>query len=779
MLLLAAPVAARAADDAAQIDVPAGPLGKAVATLSRQARIDVGVDDPALHRIATPPIRGTMSAEAALDKLLRGTPATWRSGRNGLFHVVRRPRAVAVPFFAARPKRTENPVAMTPPIEIVVTASKRDAPLADCPATVAILSGTNLGAAGTVPDSEAIAGGLPGVGSTHLGPGRNQLFVRGIIDSTFAGPGEATTAQYLDHARINHNGPDPDLRLYDVASVEVLEGPQGTLYGAGALGGLIRIMTNRPALDRTEARASAGFTHLAHGDPGGDAAATLNLPLVDGKAAVRVVGYAVREGGYIDNPLLGISNINGVSVRGGRAALRVVSAGWTVDLGGVVQSIRADDSQWTDRDGPGLTRSSRAREDYDAHFRQASAAVSRDLGGIQLVSSFAAVSRSMVQRYDNGATAPPFAVTERDRSRMIGGETRLSRQADDGVGWVAGLSLFDSTSLSHRANGAGLSLAELRQRAVNKSREWTLFGEGSFRLAPRLIATAGLRISQVRLQGVAWAKESLSALPGNGRPVVVELDRRDLRGLPSLALSLRPSKHLLLFARYQEGFRPGGVGVTGLQPEIHRGDRLRSWEIGQRLTLPGGKVEIRAAASYATWEGILAQVVSQSGDLMTLNIGDGDIAAIEASADWRPAAGWNVRGGLFLSRSRLTRSDIGTIALKGGRLPNVPNMGLQGSIAREWALSNGLRANLVADIRYFGGSRIGSGPLLDAAQGDYVDDRILLRIADARHGLSLQITNLTDSSANRFALGTPYRIYHPQASPQRPRTIRVGFDAAF
>lgn len=778
MLLLAAPVAARAAEDATQIDVPAGPLGKSLAMLSRQARIDVGVDDPALQRIATPPLRGTMSAEAALEKLLRGTPATWRIGRNGLFHVVRRSQAVAVPVFATRPKRAANPVAMPTPIEIVVTASKRDTPLDDHPATVAILSGANLGAAGIVPDSGAIADGLPGVGSTHLGPGRNQLFVRGIIDSSFAGPSEATTAQYLDHARINYNGTDPDLRLYDVASVEVLEGPQGTLNGAGSLGGLIRVMTNRPTLDRTEAHASAGLTDVAHGDPGGDAAATLNLPLVEGEAAVRIVGYAAREGGYIDNPLLGISNMNGVSVYGGRAALRLVRDGWTVDLDGVVQSIRADDSPWIDRDGPRLTRSSRAREAYDAHFRQTSAAVERDLGSIRLVSSFAEVRRSMVQRYDNGAAAPPFTVTERDRSRLIVGETRLSRQRSYGVSWVAGLSYLDSSSLIRRSNDAGITLAELRQRATNSSREWTLFGEGSFRLFPRLIVTAGLRIDQTRLRGVAWAKERLTALPGNGRPVVVELNHRELRALPSLALSVHPSEHMLLFARYQEGFRPGGVGVTSL-PEIHRGDRLRSWEIGQRLSLPGGTLDLRAAASYARWDGILAQVVSQSGDLMTMNIGDGEIAAIEAIADWRPSPGWKVRGGLFLNRSRLTRSDIGTIALEGGRLPNVPHIGVQGRIAREWALSNGLSANMVADIRYFGGSRIGSGPLLDAAQGDYVEDRILLRIGDTRRGLSLQVTNLTDSSANRFALGTPYRIYHPLATPQQPRTIRVGFDAAF
>jgi outer membrane receptor protein involved in Fe transport len=776
MILLAAPVAAQAAGDAVQVDVPAGTLGTAVATLSRQARIDIGVDDPALHRVATSPVRGRMSAEEALERILRGTPATWLRGRGGLFHIVGRPRPVAVQAAMGTAGRRKRYVVPPPPVtDIVVTASKRGAALADYPATVAIFSGDEFGAAGMSPGSEAITLRLAGVGSTHMGRGRNKLFVRGIIDSSFHGPSQVATAQYLDHVRINHNGPDPDLRLYDIAAVEVLEGPQGTLYGAGSLGGVIRVATKRPQLDRVEGRVSAGVTHVAHGNPGGDAAAMLNLPLARGVAGLRLVGYASREGGYIDNPVLGLSDVNGVSVRGGRAALRLKVGGWTADLGGVLQSIRADDSQWTDRDGAPLTRSSLVREAYATDYRQANAAVERDLGAARLVASLAAVERSATQHYDDGT---PSAVVQKARSDLLVGEARISQRQSDGAGWVAGLGFLDSESLVRRSNGPVGDDALLRQRVANSAREITLFGEAGMAVAPRLVVTAGLRLSHTRLHGEAWAKESLLTLPGTGKPLAVGLVRSDVRALPSLALSLRASERLFVFARYQEGFRPGGVGVAGFKPEIHRGDRLWSWEVGQRLT-HGDAFALDVAASYARWDGIAAEVVSQTGDLMTANIGDGEIVSIEARADLRPAPGWRAGGGIFLDRSRLTRSNIGTIALKGARLPNVPGLGLQASIAREWALGNGLGASLAADVRYFGGSRIGAGPLLDTAQGDYIDDRVLLRVGDAMRGLSLEATNLADGGADRFALGTPYRIYHPQATPQRPRTIRIGFDAAF
>src|SRR3546814_8229338 len=105
----------------------------------------------------------------------------------------------------------------------------------------------------------------------------------------------------LGNARLTYSAPDPDLKLYDVASVEVLEGPQGTLYGAGSLGGIIRIEPMPPDLYAGGGGAWAAGQLTEHGDPGGDAGAVLNVPIAEGTAAFRGLVYGGIDGGYIDD----------------------------------------------------------------------------------------------------------------------------------------------------------------------------------------------------------------------------------------------------------------------------------------------------------------------------------------------------------------------------------------------------------------------------------------------------------------------------------------------
>ena len=151
---------------------------------------------------------------------------------------------------------------------------------------------------------------IASLSSTHAGNGRNKLFIRAIADSGVAGPTQATTGQYLGDMRLNYAAPDPDLKLYDVGRVEVLEGPQGTLYGAGSLGGVIRIMPNAPNLGDYGGQMSAGVSVTQHGDPGGDLSAALNMPIIAEKLALRLVGYGVQEGGYIDDVTRDMDDVN-------------------------------------------------------------------------------------------------------------------------------------------------------------------------------------------------------------------------------------------------------------------------------------------------------------------------------------------------------------------------------------------------------------------------------------------------------------------------------------
>uniref|UniRef100_UPI001BD5F512 TonB-dependent receptor n=1 Tax=Sphingomonas sp. dw_22 TaxID=2721175 RepID=UPI001BD5F512 len=662
--------------------------------------------------------------------------------------------------------------------------SKRATRLDAYPGTAMVLAPDAIAPGGIPADSGALAQRLASVGTTHFGPGRNKLFVRGVIDSGFSGPSQATTGQYLNETRLTYNAPDPDLRLYDIASVEVLEGPQGTLYGAGSLGGVIHIVTARPELDRFASSASSGFTVTEHGDPGGDVAAMLNLPLERDRLGLRLVGYAERDGGYIDNPLIRRNDVNGITTLGGRATLRASLGDWTVDLGGVVQAIRADDSPWTDAgpDTPALSRATPERLDYDDAYHLADLTISRRWGDLSLVSSTAWVSQTLTEHYDGGSGGMDFLVTQRGRTTMLVNETRLSARHADGSGWVLGASLLDNQSRIGRIGMTSEGTSSPREQANNRVGEATLFGETDLPLTARLTATAGLRLTTADVKGDAMVFIGPSTIPIFGTPISVAGHHNETRALPSLALAWKGAPGLLLFARYQHGFRPGGFGISGIsgiRGRAYDGDRIQAIEMGMRYGSPGGSFDLGLSGAWTQWDDILAEVVTEGGDPITRNIGDGHIASIEAGIGWRPLAALRLGGGLFVNRSRLSDPRVDSVVVRGQALPNVARVGAQANLDYAVPLTGRYGLTLSANLRYFGGSHIGAGPLLDAAQGDYVDDRVALRVGDSRRGVSLQLANLQDGHANRFALGTPYRIYDPQATPQQPRTIRIGLDTKF
>src|SRR5580700_5800107 len=108
-------------------------------------------------------------------------------------------------------------------------------------------------------------------------------------------------AIYLDDQSVQMPGRNLDIYAADLERIEVLEGPQGTLFGAGAQAGALRYITNKPKLDVTEGAVSAGYSYTAHGDPNSNVDATLNLPLIEDKLAIRGVVYSDNRGGYINN----------------------------------------------------------------------------------------------------------------------------------------------------------------------------------------------------------------------------------------------------------------------------------------------------------------------------------------------------------------------------------------------------------------------------------------------------------------------------------------------
>ncbi len=343
--ILASATPAQAADRQS-ISIAPGRLGEAAIALGRQTGASIGMSDQALAGLATRGVEGRLTVEAALKRLLKGTRATARRIDARTWRIERM-RITSAPAASPPPPAAPAPAPDAPPAEIIVTASKRDTPLPRYAGMVEALDNGVFTSAQAASGTATLLARIASLSSTHAGNGRNKLFIRAIADSGVAGPTQATTGQYLGDMRLNYAAPDPDLKLYDVGRVEVLEGPQGTLYGAGSLGGIIRIMPNAPNLGDYGGQVSAGLSATQHGDPGGDLSATLNLPIVAEKLALRVVGYGVQEGGYIDDVNRGEDDVNRVRTWGGRAALRFApDENWTIDLNGVYQHIDGDDAQY-------------------------------------------------------------------------------------------------------------------------------------------------------------------------------------------------------------------------------------------------------------------------------------------------------------------------------------------------------------------------------------------------------------------------------------------------
>ena len=207
-------------------------------------------------------VRGASNASDALRQMLQGS---------GYRAVPTGPSSFRIERLEAQTPHSVAPSAPPLPIEpprpeIVVTALKRSRPLLTLPATVRVLGEDRFQSSAGLPGSDTLARELPALSITSFGPGRNRLFLRGIGDGPLNGFNQGSVAILLDEARLNYDAPDPDWALIDVAQVEVLEGPQGPLYGTGALGGIVKISTNGPDTSHSFARASGGLSLTQDGD---------------------------------------------------------------------------------------------------------------------------------------------------------------------------------------------------------------------------------------------------------------------------------------------------------------------------------------------------------------------------------------------------------------------------------------------------------------------------------------------------------------------------------
>lgn len=746
--------------------IPAGSLDHALAALADQAGIDIGGIVPGLSAIRSAGLHGRLTPEQALDRLLAGTLFEARDVGASSYRILARP--ASKPRIARQVSRTEMPAG-----DIIVTASKRGTILLRFPGSISTtLLDRDAGRPASATDLHNFAAALPILQSTDLGAGRNKIFVRGVADSSFNGPTQGTTGVYFGDVQVGYSGPDPNLNLFDVGRVEVVEGPQGTLYGAGAIGGVITLTPNAPDLAAFGGEIAAGVTATQGGAAGYDGAAMLNAPIVSGKLGLRGVAYRAVDGGFIDDRMRGLSNVNRTVTDGGRLAARYAPApGWTIDASMVRQQIDARDSQYAEREQSGLARRSTLAQPFSDRFLLGRLVVSRQWdSGLKLISATGWVDRDRRETFD--ASRPdfpgPILYTAQSGNRLLTHETRLSRSLPKGASWVAGLAFLYDREAFDRLLGAPDNPIDING-VTNRTISLALFGEATLPLGRRLALTAGGRLTRARTDGdPSTATRNTVFVHGK---ISFRLD-------PALGASFLLTPRLAAFARYQSGFRTGGLSVARGIGRVadFQADKIGVVEAGFRLQRAGEHgVAGSVALSYAEWDDIQADLVNIRGLPYSTNIGQGEIKGLEATADWRPLDGLALTGAMFLSRSRLKNPVAALEAVRGTALPNVPRVAIGSDVAYHWATGETGVFKIFGGAHYRSHSVLGTGLLLGVRQGASIDQAI--GASWSRGGLSFtaRLDNIADTDGSRFALGNPFQLAsRTQYVPMRPRNVRLG-----
>ncbi|HNP36200.1 MAG TPA: TonB-dependent receptor [Woeseiaceae bacterium] len=381
--------------------------------------------------------------------------------------------------------------------EIIVTATKRSVSLQDVPLAVTAFTDQDIVRQG-FKQLDDYVGQVPGLAFARREPGGTTVLMRGCTISGLSFGGSSTTSIYLDEQPITAAGRNPDARLIDIERVEALSGPQGTLYGDASQCGSLRIITNKPDTTAAKGWLDAGVNSVSNGGVGYDISGMANIPLVDGKMALRLVGFLEEEAGYVDNVLSQSpggtfdnaafvdSDVNSSTNTGARAMLRThINDNWTVDLAGIYQQKKLDGFGDTDTNdqfyaGKNLGDLDQIRfndDSWDDEWYQLSVTAEGSLGFADLMMTGSFFSRETVYEadatsyhfafnqlsdymgpyytiYDFGGDPQGFAYNA-EKTDLFTAEIRLSTPADSTSRWSGIVGFFYNRDEGHTLFYAG------------------------------------------------------------------------------------------------------------------------------------------------------------------------------------------------------------------------------------------------------------------------------------------------------------------------------------
>jgi outer membrane receptor protein involved in Fe transport len=558
--------------------------------------------------------------------------------------------------------------------------------------------------------------------------------------------------------------PDPDLRLVDIDRVEVLRGPQGTLYGAGTLGGVVRIVTNRPSQDGLDGGLSIEGSSVKTGGTGGALEGWVNVPVRE-NLALRAVGYVDRNGGWIDDTMRDKSNVNVALRKGGRLNLRwKPDNAWTLDLSLVAQRLTARDTQYATA---GFTRANAIAEPHRNDFLLLRLDATGPLAGLDFLSSTAIERNHVNSRYDASTAAgdqgltPPVAYDERRSVYLITQEFRLS-QSRGRFKWLTGVSIVDAINVNLGTFTSATGATSLGRSQANLSLEAAFFGEGTLTLGRNVDLTAGVRAFVSNI----WDD------PRSTRGQSI-----DQYGLsPSISLAWRPAPNAMVWTRYASATRPGGRNLDGTGALVtFASDKLRNIELGSRLSLLDGHLDLDLTAFALRWHNVQSDRVGLSGLVVTTNVGDADNHGVEAAARLGLGA-----VALELSATRQHgRLDSTLIDDTDLRLPVLPDM--SGRARVSWSKDvGGWTLGGYASANYWGETKLGFDPTRPLEIGSRWLTGAGLSVSRDGWRAVLSMANLLNDRSDTFPFGNPFTYRQQvQSTPQQPRTVLLRIDRSF
>lgn len=768
--------------------IPVQARETALLALGRQASRSLGFA-PGARCDGVAGLNGRMSLDAALSRLLEGSGCV-AARPDARTIVIRHRPSVGQTTKTTPPARASGPARLD---EIVVTADKTERLLSSAPYGLTAVSGQDLERRGVadVRDLSLIAAGVT---VTNLGPGRDKVLLRGLSDGPLTGHTQSTVGLYLGELRLTYNAPDPDLPLIDVARVEVLRGPQGSLYGAGSIGGIVKVTPNAPDPGQASAKVSASLSATAHSSTSGAIQGVANFPVFAGGSAVRIAVWTERDGGHLDNPGLGLKNTDRTRRQGVRlSGLWQISDNLALDLMLIDQTISTRDAHYVDSALGRRARSALVLEPHDNDFLAAAfdGKWSPDWG--RLTFSFGALDHDVGTTYD-AARAPAGLIApgargqsfhDENEIRSLVSEVQVSSVGAGKLHWTLGAFASRGDQRIHGELEPATSVVRYVETRRDHLSEGAVFGELSYDLTPTISVTGGGRAFRSSLRTRSTVSFAAPDVVFRGRS-------RDTGIAPKILLAYRPIQGLTLYAQAAEGYRTGGFNTGGptdqnysassgdLQPlRRYGGDELWNYEAGVRWTSPVLGLALRAAAFQADWQDIQADLILPSGLGFTGNLGNGRSRGLEVEGAWTHGA-LTLGGNLVRQDPELRRGASGLPARKETGLPGVPRLSFAANMAYAVELPQDRSLDLTLNYAWVGRSRLALDPSAVASMGGYGDLRLAATLRAGPADLGLFVENALNRHGDTLAFGNPFSFRTlQQATPQRPRTMGVRVARSF